>query len=77
MGRILTFEAVSAEQPYGVIVVNEGRATAYACRQILDGVTFGHAISWMRDRNPRPEHPMHVYIIGRYEQLLGRMAGPV
>ena len=69
MGTLLTFEAASGGEPYGVIVLRNGRATAYAGLAVLRDVFLGHAIMWLRERNPHPDQATRLYIIGGCDGL--------
>lgn len=70
MTRFLLFEAAADGQPFGVIFFHEGVASARAGRLGLDGVPFGQAVQWVRERSPFPGAAVEVYAVGRVARPL-------
>ena len=63
MATMLTFEAVSDGEAYGVITVERGVATARIAREVLTDALIGHAVMWVQERNPKPEHPVRLCLL--------------
>jgi hypothetical protein len=59
----LIFEATCNGHVFGVVVIEEGIATARVGRMVVSGVLFGHALMWVGEHNPDSCHEVEFRLV--------------
>ena len=54
MNAPLIFEALCNRHVIGVVIVQDGAASARVGQMSLNGTLLGHALMWVREHNPDP-----------------------
>jgi len=62
----LTFRADVGGQPFGVIMVSAGMATARVGRAVRANILLTQALLWMREQNPLPQQEVHFRLVNTF-----------